>query len=193
MDSGVIASSAKRCDGNQTRIVPAVYDAVLYQLLDVTLTGNDVGQVQLCKLDLTRRILKLTLSYDPVVQRTVILKLQRTDGMGNALDGILDRMRKIVHRIDAPFIAGIVMCHMSHTVDDRVSHVDIRGCHIDLGTQHLLAVLHTCPLSSPQRAPGFPRRYGYGTGSPYPASVKVTAVFTDLIRESGHRRRLCPS
>ena len=33
------------------------------------------------------------------------------------------------------------MGHMSHTVDDRVTHVDVGGCHIDLGTEHFLSVL----------------------------------------------------
>ena len=71
----------------------------------------------------------------------MILKLQRTDGMSDMLDRILDRMSKVIHRIDAPGVTGIVVSHMGYTVNDRVTHVDIWGCHVDLGTQHFLAVL----------------------------------------------------
>ena len=56
----------------------------------------------------------------------MVLKLQRTDRMGNAFDGVLDRMREVVHRVDAPGIAGSVVMHMGYTVDNRVSHVDVR-------------------------------------------------------------------
>ena len=30
---------------------------------------------------------------------------------------------------------------MGYTIDDRVTHVDIRGSHIDLGTEYLLSIL----------------------------------------------------
>ena len=33
-----------------------------------------------------------------------------------------------------------MMLRMGDTVDDRISHVDVRGCHVDLGPEHLLAV-----------------------------------------------------
>ena len=71
----------------------------------------------------------------------MVLKLQGTDGMGNMLNGILDRMGKVIHRVNAPCIAGVVVCHTGYTVDDRVSHVDIRRSHINLGTKHLLTIL----------------------------------------------------
>ena len=56
MDSGVKPLRRRACDGNQPGIIPAVHDAFLYQLLDITFAGNNIGQVQLCKLDLTGRI-----------------------------------------------------------------------------------------------------------------------------------------
>ena len=40
-----------------------------------------------------------------------------------------------VHRIDTPFISGIVMCHVRHTINNRISHVHIWACHIDSGAQ----------------------------------------------------------
>ena len=61
--------------------------------------------------------------------------------MCDMLNCILDRMCKIVHRINTPLVSCIVMRHMCHTVNDRVSHIDIRRCHINLCAQHLLSIL----------------------------------------------------
>ena len=83
----------------------------------------------------------------------MILELQRTDGVGHALNGILQWMGKVIHRIDAPFITRIVMNQMGDAVQDRIPHIDIRGCHIDLCPEHhgavrILPVLHF--LEEPQ-------------------------------------------
>ena len=61
--------------------------------------------------------------------------------MRNALDGILNRMRKIVHWINAPFISRVVMQRaVGDSVNNRVSHIDIRRCHINFCTKYALAV-----------------------------------------------------
>ena len=57
------------------------------------------------------------------------------------LNRVLDRMREVIHRINAPCVTGVVMSHACHTVDNRVSHVDVRGSHVNLGTKHLLTIL----------------------------------------------------
>ena len=49
-------------------------------------------------------------------------------------------MSEVVHRIDAPLIACIVMRSMNNSVDYRVSHVDVRACHIDLGAEAYFSV-----------------------------------------------------
>ena len=118
--------ASQRCDGHQSRVVPSVYDAVLHQLLDIALPCHHICQVQLREFDLSRRILKLTLSHYPVIKRPVILKLQRTDGVRDSLDCILDRMSEIIHRIDAPLVPCVVVGHVRHPVNDRIPHIDIR-------------------------------------------------------------------
>ncbi len=45
--------------------------------------------------------------------------------MRDALDGILNRVRKVIHWIDAPLVSCVVVCHVRHTVDYRVSHIQI--------------------------------------------------------------------
>ena len=44
-----------------------------------------IGQVEACELDLARMI-NLQFVEEPVVERTVILELERTDGVGESLD-----------------------------------------------------------------------------------------------------------
>ena len=61
--------------------------------------------------------------------------------MGDLLHRVLNWMGKVVHRIDAPFIPCIVVGHMGNPVDDRISHINIRRCHVYLGPQHPLAIL----------------------------------------------------
>ena len=134
------AAPSQGCNGHQPGIVPAVHDAVLHQPLDVAFTGHHVGEVHLGKLDLSGRNRIFQLPHHPVIQRSVILKLQRTDGMGNSLNSILNGMGKVIHGIDAPLVPGVVMAHVSHAVDHRIAHVHVGGCHIDPGAQHLFPV-----------------------------------------------------
>ena len=49
-------------------------------------------------------------------------------------------MSKIVHRINAPCISGIVMSHMCHTINNRISHIHIGRSHIDLCTEYFLSI-----------------------------------------------------
>ncbi|MNN07532.1 hypothetical protein D3C81_1203590 [compost metagenome] len=77
----------------------------------------------------------------PVVERALILELSGAQGVGHALDGVFQRMGKCIHRINAPFIAGVMMRRMHDAVDDRVSQIDVRRGHVDFGAQHLLPVL----------------------------------------------------
>ena len=49
-------------------------------------------------------------------------------------------MRVVVHRVDAPFVAGADVVGALDAVDDRVAHVDVGRGHVDLGAQHHGAV-----------------------------------------------------
>ena len=60
--------------------------------------------------------------------------------MCDSLDCIFDRMSEVIHRIDAPFIACSVVCHMSNTINNRVSHIHVRRCHINLSAEYFLSV-----------------------------------------------------
>ena len=134
------ATSFECRDGNQPGIIPAVHDAFFHQFFNVTLSGYYIGQIKFCKFNLARRHLIFYLPDHPVIQRAVILELQRTTGMCNPFNCIFNRMSKIIHRIDAPFVFCIVMCHMCDPVNHWIPHIDIRRCHINLCTQYLASI-----------------------------------------------------
>ena len=85
--------------------------------------------------------------HDPVVERPVGLKLQRAKRVRDALERVLDRVGKVVHRVDAPLVTLPVMVHVADAVDDGVAHVEVAGGQVDLRAQRAaalgeLAVLH---------------------------------------------------
>ena len=58
-------------------------------------------------------------------------------------------MRVVVHRIDAPFVAGVMVMGAADAVDDGVAHIDVARSHVDFQTQGFaavgkLAVFHAC-------------------------------------------------
>ena len=113
---------------------------LLHQFAQVALAHDGVGHVQAGKLALLREFLAEQVPDDPIVQRAVVLKLQAAQAEGDALDGVLDGMGEVVHRVDAPLVALAVMGHMLDAVDGRVAHVHVRAGQVDLGAQGLFAV-----------------------------------------------------
>ena len=77
---------------------------------------------------------------EPVVERPVILELQRAQGMGDAFDGIRNPVRPIVHGVNVPFIAGAVMAGVENPVHGRVAQVHIGAGHVNTRPKGLAAV-----------------------------------------------------
>ena len=127
-----ISTSTKPADGRHSRIIPATDVLLSDQLQQFAFTHHSVGQIQSRELDLARMI-NAKLVAEPIVQRPVIFKLERTDRMRNGLDRIALTVSPIVHRIDAPLIAGSMMVRMEDAVHHRIAQVDIRSRHVDLG------------------------------------------------------------
>ncbi len=76
----------------------------------------------------------------PVVERAVVLELQRAQRMGHAFDGIRETLGEVVHRVDAPRITRHLVALVADAVDHRIAHVEVGRRHVDLGAQHVLAV-----------------------------------------------------
>ena len=106
------------------------------ELQEKTLGHHGVGDVKTRELALLRTDLDAVTDRqhphlveavdDPVVKRTVHLKLERAHRVGHALERVFDRMREIVHRIDAPLVAEMIVRDVADA-DVRRSHVDLRA------------------------------------------------------------------
>ena len=111
-----------------------------------------VGEVEAGKFVLVRGRGGQQAAFDqavqqPVVKRALVFKLQRADAVGDLLQRVLNRVGKGVHRVDAPFVAGVVVGGAADAVDGRVAQVDVGAGHVDFGAQHhgavgMLAVAH---------------------------------------------------
>ena len=71
----------------------------------------------------------------------MILELERAERVRDALERVRQRVREVVHRIDAPRVAGPVVRRVPDPIERRVAHVEVRRRHVDLGAQHVRAVL----------------------------------------------------
>ena len=105
---------------------------ILNQRSEPTLTQHRMRQVETCKLDLSWRVLKLQLCQIPVVEWTMVLKLQRTERMCHALERVRKRMGKVVRGIDAPRVTLAIVRRLTDPIDRRVPHVHVGGGHVNL-------------------------------------------------------------
>ena len=62
--------------------------------------------------------------------------------MGHALPIVTLSVRKVIHGIRVPLVACTPMRHIQHAIEDGVTEVHVRTCHVNLGAQHHLARFH---------------------------------------------------
>ena len=110
---------------------------------------------------------------EPVIERTVHIELEGADGMCDMLDGVALAVGVVVHRIDAPFVAGTVMGSVDYAVHNRVPEHHILVRHIDFSTQDLLPV-------SIFAIPHFPEKAQVLFNAPVP----VRTVLAGLVHRS---------
>ena len=67
-------------------------------------------------------------------------ELQCAEGVRDPFKGVFQRVRIVVHRVDAPLVTVPKMVGAPDPVDHRVAHVDVGRSHIDAGAQHHRAV-----------------------------------------------------
>jgi hypothetical protein len=121
------------------RIVPAADPVLLDQLQQLALAHQRVGEVQPGKFDLLRMI-DLQLIEKPIVQRAMVLELQRADRVRDLFDRIGLPVREIVHRINAPSVPGAMVRRVQDAIEHRIAHIQIGRSHVDLGPQRARAV-----------------------------------------------------
>ena len=101
--------------------------------------------------------------------------------MGDALDGVGLAVGPVVHRVDAPLVAGVLMLGVQDAVHHRVAQVDVRrapcrswpaGCASRRGTRR-----PACGGTGR----GSPRRSGCDTGCPCRPRSSVPRYSRDLL------------
>ena len=121
----------------------------------------------------------------------MILELERAERVRDALERVRRRVREVVHRIDAPRVAGAVVVRAPDAVEHRVAHVDVRRRHVDLRAQHVRAVGELAGAHAREEVevlldrPVAVRAVGARLG-------QRAAVLAHLVGASGCRRRPCP-
>ena len=78
--------------------------------------------------------------HAPVVQRPVVLELERADAVGDGLDRVRKGVREVVHRVDAPAVTGAMVVRETDPVQRRVAQVDVGRGHVDARAQHHAAL-----------------------------------------------------
>ena len=134
------AAAAGTDERRQARVVPAGDVAFIHQLDQLALGQHHVGEVEARELDLLRqRAREVAFAGErveqPVVERTLVLELERAHRVRDVLDRVLDRVGEGVHRVDAPGVAGAMVGGVADAVDRRVTQVDVGARHVDLRAQ----------------------------------------------------------
>ena len=76
----------------------------------------------------------------------MVLELQSAERVGNPLQRVRQRVRVVVHRVDAPRVARSMMRRAANPVQRRIAHVQVGRGHVDLRPQHVLAVFELAGL-----------------------------------------------
>ena len=149
---GVTPSSESRQCGH-ARVVPTGHAVLLHELQEPALAHDRVVEVQPRELDLPRGGGRVHLSEDPVVELAVVLELQGAQRVGHSLQRVRQGMGEIVHGVDGPGVAGVVVGHVADTVDHGVAHLHVRRGHVDLRPQHVRAVRELPPAHAGEQVP----------------------------------------
>ena len=134
-----IAAPTNTGQRGHARVVPAVDNVLVDQALELALAGDGVVEVEPPEFGLHGPGRHRQMLDEPVIERAMILEFQRTDGVGHAFDGVRLAVGEIVGRVDAPFVAGLMMRGMPDSIDHRVAQIHVAGGHVDLGAQRGLA------------------------------------------------------
>ena len=113
---------------------------LLHQLQQPPLAHDGIVEVQPGELDLSGLGGDVHLAENPVVELAVVLELQGAERVGHAFQRVGQGVGEIVHGIDGPRVAGVVVGDVTDAVDHRIAHLHIRRRHFDPGAQDVGAV-----------------------------------------------------
>ena len=133
------------------RIVPARDVPAPHQLRQHALGQHRVGHVQPRELVLARPRRHRQVLDEPVVERAVVLELQRADRVRDVLDRIRLAVRVVVARVDLPLRPRARVGGVQDAVEHGVAQVDVAARHIDPGAQHARAVRELARPHAPEQ------------------------------------------
>ena len=140
---GRVAATAEAADGGHAWIIPTSDMLFLDKLKELALAHQGVGEVEARKFNLAglRGQDIGQVADEPVIERAVYLELEGADGVGDLFKGVFQRVGKVIHGVDAPSVARVVMCGFADTVEDGVAHVHVGRGEIDFCAQHSVPLL----------------------------------------------------
>ena len=130
-----VAPAAHAGDGGHPWIVPAGDVSFLHQLQQLALAHDGVGKVQAGEFRLARACRDGAVFNDPVIEGAVVFKFQRAEGMGDVFVGIFQRVGEVIHGVNAPGTARVVVFREHDAVQHGVPHVHVAGGHVYPGSQ----------------------------------------------------------
>ena len=99
--------------------------------------------------------------------------------MRNTLKSILNRVSKVIHRINAPLVACSVMLESVNSVDNRITHIKVTRRKVNLCTESHFAVLKFAVFHSLKQIKAF--FYRTVTIRTLCRSLCVASVFSHLV------------
>ena len=150
------AAAAQAGNGGHAGIVPAGDDLIVDKLEQFALAHDGVAQAEAGKFVLMRQgPRQAEVFQNPIVKGPMDLEFQRADAVGDALQVVAQAMGEIVHRINAPFAAGMMMLGVADAVEDGIAHPDVGGGHVDFGPQRARAIGKFARLHPLEKVEGF--------------------------------------
>ena len=93
---GGVAAAAQTAQGGHAGVIPAVHNVLFHQFTQVALAHDGVGHVQAGKFALFGEAGTKNIGHDPLIQGAVVLEFQAAHGMGDALNGVLNGVGKVI-------------------------------------------------------------------------------------------------
>ena len=117
---------------------------------------------------------------EPIVEGAVDFEFEGADAVGDAFQVVAEAMGEIVHGINAPFGAGVMVLGVADAVDDGVAQPDVGGGHVNFGAQGAGAVGKFAVFHALEEVQVF----GNGTvakGAVLAGAVRGAAVFVGVV------------
>ena len=135
------ATPANAANRGHARVVPASDEFFVHELHQLAFAHHGVAETEPGEFVLMgQRTRPVEPFENPIIQGAVHLELQRTDGVRDAFDVIAQAMGEVVHRVDAPSAAGVMMVGVSNAIEQGIAHPDVRRGHVNLRAERTFAV-----------------------------------------------------